>query len=132
MPILNAEAIGLLRHQIIEALGFEEARKLLLRFGFQSGYTDCLPMEIGYECESPMEPLAVAPRIHTYEGIVAAEATTVEMDLDADTLLVEGNWYSTTTSTNGRGSWARWSSPGGRTCRAPRLRRPMTPRRTSR
>lgn len=94
MVIFNAEAIGLLRHQIIETLGFAEARKLLLRFGFRSGYTDCLQLDLAYEWDTPMDLLAVAPRIHTFEGIVRAEATHVEMDVDDDTLLVEGNWYN--------------------------------------
>lgn len=94
MLIFNAEAIGLLRHQLIEELGFAAARRLLLRFGFQSGYTDCLQMELAYDWDSPMELLAVAPRIHTFEGIVRAEATTVELDLEGDSLLVEGNWYN--------------------------------------
>ena len=40
--ILSATAMGLLRRELIEALGINIARRLLLRFGFADGYHDAV------------------------------------------------------------------------------------------
>jgi hypothetical protein len=38
--ILSAAAMGLLRKELIDTLGAETARRLLMRFGFADGYHD--------------------------------------------------------------------------------------------
>src|SRR5690606_24634686 len=40
--ILSAAAMGLLRKELIETLGLDSARRLLLRFGYADGYHDAV------------------------------------------------------------------------------------------
>jgi hypothetical protein len=94
MVTFNADAIGLLRQQLIESVGMETARTLLLRFGFQSGYADFLQMKTSYDFDTEGDLLEVGPAMHTQEGIVAVEP--VEMDYNRDTgeFYFEGLWHN--------------------------------------
>src|SRR4051812_5353646 len=42
--ILSAAAMGLLRKELIDTLGTETARRLLMRFGFADGYHDAVSL----------------------------------------------------------------------------------------
>jgi predicted hydrocarbon binding protein len=94
MVTFNADAIGLLRQQLIDSVGTEEARKLLLRFGFQSGYADFLQMKTSYDWETPDELLQVGPALHTQEGIVAVEPTEMAYDRDTGDFYFNGLWHN--------------------------------------
>src|SRR5216683_469589 len=42
MLLFDADAMGLLRKELIETLGLERARRILTRFGYACGYRDAL------------------------------------------------------------------------------------------
>ena len=42
--ILSAAALGLLRKELIETLGLETARRVMLRFGYADGYHDAVSL----------------------------------------------------------------------------------------
>ena len=42
--ILSAAAMGLLRKELIDTLGADTARRLLMRFGFADGYHDAVSL----------------------------------------------------------------------------------------
>lgn len=90
----NTESIGLLRQQFIERLGWEEAREVLLQFGYRSGYSDLLELKTGYDFESPEELLKAGPKIHTDKGIVAAEPSEIRQDIEAGEFYFTGVWHN--------------------------------------
>jgi len=92
LVIFDANAIGLLRQNLIESLGFEQARKFFLRFGFQHGYSDFMQMKINYEFDSEMDLLASGPVIHTWEGIVHAKPIDLRLDRDKNLFQFTGRW----------------------------------------
>lgn len=94
MVTFNADAIGLLRQQLIDSVGTERARELLLRFGFQSGYADYLQMETGYDWETPDDLLEVGPALHTQEGIVAVEPEEMSYDRETGEFYFRGLWHN--------------------------------------
>jgi len=94
MVTFNADAIGLLRQQIIETVGMETARELLLRFGFQSGYADFLQMKTSYDFDTEEDLLEVGPAMHTQEGIVAVEPIEMEYDRAAGEFYFRGLWHN--------------------------------------
>lgn len=94
MVILNAEALGLLRHNLIESFGYEAARELFLEFGYQSGHADLLQMKMAYDFDGEEELLAAGPVVHSYEGIVNAEPTELEFDRDAGHFHFRGVWHN--------------------------------------
>lgn len=78
--ILSAAALGLLRKELIETLGLETARRLMLRFGYADGYHDAVSLRDRSEWANPLEGLRAGAVLHRLEGIVRTEITKVEHD----------------------------------------------------
>ena len=72
--------MGLLRRELIDTLGLETARRLLLRFGFSDGYHDAVSLRDRSAWTSPEEGLRYGAILHTLEGIVRANVITIEDD----------------------------------------------------
>ena len=78
--ILSAAAMGLLRKELVDTLGLETARRLLLRFGFADGYHDAVSLRDRSNWASPEEGLRSGAMLHTLEGIVHADVIRIEHD----------------------------------------------------
>jgi predicted hydrocarbon binding protein len=94
MVTFNADAIGLLRQQLIDSVGVDTARELLLQFGFQSGYADFLQMKTAYDFDTDDDLLEVGPALHTQEGIVAVEPIEMKYDKEAGEFYFRGLWHN--------------------------------------
>src|SRR5687768_11108355 len=78
--ILSAAAMGLLRKELIDTLGFETARRIFLRFGFADGYHDAVSLRDRSHWTTALEGLRAGSELHRLEGIVRAEISRVEHD----------------------------------------------------
>src|SRR5688572_3767008 len=78
--ILSATAMGLLRKELIDTLGIDTARRLLLRFGFADGYHDAVNLRERSSWADPIEGLRAGAALHTLEGIVRAVPLRMEYD----------------------------------------------------
>ncbi len=94
LVIFDANAIGLLRQNLIEEIGFEKAKAFFLKFGYQNGYADFMQMKINYSFETEMELLASGPVMHTWEGIVSAKPMEIRFDREKDELFFTGKWIN--------------------------------------
>ena len=56
--ILSAAAMGLMKKELIDTLGREVARRLMLRFGYADGYHDAVNMRERSAWASPIEGIA--------------------------------------------------------------------------
>jgi nicotinamidase-related amidase len=74
MLLLDADAMGLLRKELVETLGAERARRILIRFGYACGYRDALTSRALSDWPSVAEWWAAGPRLHTLEGAAYALA----------------------------------------------------------
>lgn len=94
LVIFDANAIGLLRQNLIEDLGLDKAKEFFLKFGYQHGYSDFMQMKINYTFNSEIELLASGPVIHTWEGIVSAKPMEIFFDRDKDEFFFTGKWLN--------------------------------------
>ena len=78
--ILSAAAMGLLRKELIDTLGWETARRLMLRFGFADGYHDAISLRERSHWQSPLDGLHAGASLHRLEGIARVETTNVQSD----------------------------------------------------
>ena len=78
--ILSAAALGLLRKELIDTLGRETARRVMLRFGYADGYHDAVSLRDRSQWASPLDGLRAGVALHRLEGIVQAEITRVDTD----------------------------------------------------
>ncbi len=92
MTIFNASSMGILRHNIVEALRIEKARSLFIKFGYQHGYFDCMQMKVNYDFDSEQELLAAGPLMHTWEGLVKVVPGELEFDREKGIFVFEGVW----------------------------------------
>lgn len=92
LVIFDANAIGLLRHELISTIGTDKAREFFLRFGYQNGYADFIQIKIGYSFDSEMDLLASGPVIHTWEGIVQATPKEISYDRGSGKFYFSGIW----------------------------------------
>jgi DNA-binding NtrC family response regulator len=91
--ILSAAAMGLLRKELIDTLGLETARRLMLRFGYADGYHDAVSLRDRSKWETPLEGLRAGVVLHRLEGIVRAEITKVEHDAASGRFEEEVFWH---------------------------------------
>ena len=78
--ILSAAAMGLLRKELVDTLGVETTRRLMLRFGFADGYHDAVSLRDRSRWADPLEGLRAGAVLHRLEGIVRTEIIRVEHD----------------------------------------------------
>src|SRR5689334_5792294 len=90
--ILSAAAMGLLRKELIDTLGLDTARRLLMRFGFADGYHDAVSLRDRKAWSNPVEGLRTGAVVHTLEGIVRSELTSVEFDSNTGRFEAEIEW----------------------------------------
>jgi|SRR5262245_61232280 len=92
MLIFDADAMGILRKELVETLGLERARRTLTRFGYACGYRDALTSKDLFDWESDADWLAAGPRLHTLEGIVQVRLLRSQMDRQAGVYVAEAEW----------------------------------------
>jgi DNA-binding NtrC family response regulator len=90
--ILSAAAMGLLRKELVETLGVETARRLLMRFGYADGYHDAIVLRDQYGWSDPQDGFRAGAVLHTLEGIVQAKVTRLAYDAADATLDAEVSW----------------------------------------
>jgi len=91
--ILSAAAMGLLRKEMITALGLEAARRLILRFGYADGYHDAVSLRDRSNWATPLEGLRAGAVLHRLEGIVRTENRKLEHDPESGRFEEESLWH---------------------------------------
>jgi DNA-binding NtrC family response regulator len=91
--ILSAAAMGLLRKELIDTLGADTARRLLLRFGFADGYHDAVNLRDRSRWTDPVEGLRAGATLHTLEGIVRAVPVSIDFDPGSGRFDARFEWY---------------------------------------
>ncbi len=91
--ILSAAAMGLMRKELVDTLGLQTARRVLLRFGFADGYHDAVNLRARSNWTNPIEGLRAGAVLHTLEGIVRVDVRRAEYDQDTGRFEEEVRWY---------------------------------------
>ena len=74
--LLDAVAMGLLRRELIDTLGFTAARAVLTRFGYAHGWRTAEALEHGFPWDSEDDWKRAGGWLHTLQGQVRAEPAT--------------------------------------------------------
>jgi DNA-binding NtrC family response regulator len=109
--ILSAAAMGLLRKELVDTLGLETARRVLLRFGFADGYHDAVSMRDRSNSTTPLDGLRSGAILHTLEGIVRAEVVKIEHDESTGRFAEEVVWHDSYEAEQHVHHYGRGASP---------------------
>lgn len=88
--VVNADAFGTLRKDLIASLGLDRTRGFLTRYGWSCGYHDALDLKDRFASEQ--EWFWAAPFLHTLEGVAHVRVTRSHVDKAQGTFQVEGVW----------------------------------------
>jgi DNA-binding NtrC family response regulator len=93
MVLLSAAAMGLMRKELIDTLGFDTARRVFLRFGYADGYHDAVSMRDRSDWPEGLEGLRAGIALQRLEGITRAEIVQVEHDAKSGRFHEEKLWH---------------------------------------
>jgi two-component system, NtrC family, response regulator HydG len=82
MLLIHSQALGVLRRELIESLGLDQARGLLTRMGYFAGVRDAVMARKIRPNKSLQDMFSVGPQLHALEGIVQVELVRMDMDVD--------------------------------------------------
>jgi len=91
--ILNANAIGILRKDLIYTLGIEKAKGFLIRFGFNNGYQDVENIMRDLHQEDKNDRYQLAIHFHTFIGMANVTPLMNHRNKAEHTWLCEGTWH---------------------------------------
>jgi DNA-binding NtrC family response regulator len=91
--LLSAAAMGLLRKELIDTLGFDTARRLFLRFGYADGYHDAVSMRDRSKWSNGLDGLRAGIVLHRLEGIARPEVVVLEHDETSARFHEEVLWH---------------------------------------
>jgi two-component system, NtrC family, response regulator HydG len=94
MLLIHARALGMLRREMIEALGSDVARGLLTRMGYQAGVQDAQMARKVRSKTSLRDMFLVGPQMHCLEGVGLSEAVRLEFDVERGRHYGEFLWTS--------------------------------------
>ena len=94
MVLLYNAAFGTLRRQMIDALGIEQARGILMRTGYASGVRDAELVREQWPEAEPIAQLAAGTRMHALEGVVKVEALSINYDARTGSYSGEFLWHN--------------------------------------
>ncbi|MCW8832347.1 MAG: sigma-54-dependent Fis family transcriptional regulator [Colwellia sp.] len=92
MILIHSAVMGLLRKELIDTLGVERAKGLLMRFGYHSGIRDA---EFAQKLRPDMttsEAFMVGPQLHSIEGLVKVTPTALDFDVEKGDFYAEFDW----------------------------------------
>ncbi|MGE0673654.1 MAG: sigma 54-interacting transcriptional regulator [Methylibium sp.] len=92
MLLMHSSALGSLRRQLIETLGWERARGVLTRMAFASGQRDAEMMLRRYPGLPDCELLRLGMLLRSVEGIMKVEPTEVEIDIGRRHYFTDCRW----------------------------------------
>ncbi len=90
--MFDAEAVGKMRRELIDNLGWEVARGILERVGYQSGRNDARQLGARYSWPSDEEWLRAGPRLHFLEGMVKVRVRELDFARGERRFRMKGDW----------------------------------------
>lgn len=89
---MHASGLGLLRRELMDAVGLDRARAIFTRQGYDSGSRDAeIAVEIRGEA-GLFDAFSVGPQLHALEGAVLVEPLTFDVDIEKGHFYAEYRW----------------------------------------
>lgn len=93
MLLIHAQVLGQLRKELIETLGLERAKGVLMRFGYAAGRLDAeLAKRVRPDLQQK-ESFVVGPQLHKLEGLVKVTPVRLEFDMASGAYYGEFDWH---------------------------------------
>ncbi len=94
MLLLDADAMGLLRRELINTLGSAAAKRILTRFGYAYGYRDALTSKELLQWKDQHELWELGPWLLTQEGAALVRVLRSRIDAANNIFEVDAEWFN--------------------------------------
>ncbi len=92
MLLLHCEAMGSLRRELVETLGVERAKGIIMRTGYRAGIEDAKLAKNWRPDANERDQFLVGPQLHQLEGMVRVANSKLEMDISKKQFYMELDW----------------------------------------
>ncbi|MBW8382424.1 MAG: XylR N-terminal domain-containing protein, partial [Youngiibacter sp.] len=92
--ILNVDALGTLRKDLIHNLGPDRAKAFLVRYGWQLGYNDGINLMRNHELDNEEELFKAGSVLFSMEGFAKVQNDIVIADKETKTFLKKGKFFN--------------------------------------
>lgn len=94
MLLLHGAALTALRKELIDSLGVDRARGMLLRIGYASGARDAELARKLYPKATDSELLGIGPVLHMLEGVVRCTPEHMDIDIERGRFVGQFTWHA--------------------------------------
>ena len=94
MVLMHTRALGILRRELIEAVGHDRARALFTRQGHEAGAMDARFANTVRGNREVFDAFAVGPQLHALEGVVKVEPVLLDIDVPTGRFRAEYRWHN--------------------------------------
>ncbi|MFL0362015.1 XylR N-terminal domain-containing protein [Pseudobacillus sp. 179-B 2D1 NHS] len=92
LTLTSADAIALLRRDLINALGIQRAKRFLLRYGYHCGAHEARILKEAIQWQDALEWLIAGSKMHQLTGRAFSYPDTFRVDMKKGTFDVSGYW----------------------------------------
>ena len=90
--LVQADAMGALRKELVDTLGIDIAKVILSRYGYSCGHDDARHLAPRMSADDDAELVMAGPRLHGFEGVVRSLTSLLEVDNETGHYRMEGTW----------------------------------------
>lgn len=92
--LVQADALGALRKELIDTLGFETAKVILTRYGYSCGQNDARHLGEIRVAANAAEYVMAGPRLHMFEGVARVGIDSLFVEDGENRFTMSGTWHS--------------------------------------
>ena len=90
--LVQADAMGALRKELVDTLGLDIAKVILSRYGYSCGYGDARDLGPHMSAQDDAEFVLAGPRLHGFEGVAQVRTTSLKVDNEGGHHEMSGTW----------------------------------------
>ena len=111
MLLMHAKTFAALRHQIIEHLGSDTARAMLMRIGYASGHRDAELARRAWPDGDELGAFMAGARLHSFEGVAKVTPVSVTSDIKRGQFRGEYLWHGSLEALESVSAFGRAQQP---------------------
>ena len=92
MVLVHARTMGIVRREVVNAVGYDRARAVFTRQGYESGAMDAEVAAKVRAHDSIFDAFSVGPQLHALEGAVLVEPLAFEVDTERGKFFARYRW----------------------------------------
>ncbi len=92
MVLVHARVMGDVRREVANAVGYDRARAIFTRQGYEAGAMDAEVAARLRKGDSVFDAFSIGPQLHALEGVVLVEPLAFEVDVEKGHFLAEYRW----------------------------------------